>query len=1378
MAHRVILSTVDVRNFDDDTQHTIVSTDYPFCNLGDANDGGDYLFGGITISDITNDVDFGDIQTIKVKFTINGSNSKQLAQNITKIQDILNDTQRYYSNIMKRSSTRADNVGHGSNLGNAYSTGAGFDASLYSVASATGILSVKPDGLDDTACFDILYGELHLPSNYLNITWGSRKIIGCELEIAVKAGGRGTRREYWQKIVEGNFENSDNSNKNGWSWDNDKFNVLSSSPTFNAKYPAPVYPLQGKFGTKFLEYRNDNAFLPLDPLSVNHVVTPAIAYNPSGNSFKINGPNDNVNKQALDLFYTPSFWVYWYDTSFAAGYFTAFVEYYLIDIASGIGTWTVDQQIMFVPSGSVVPSQRWVEYVGKRKSFTFPNNGTNQITQYRIRFEITACSNNVVNGFTGLAIDGVGFNVDYNGLPGEAYVPYTGEYFAKCFDKSYNLYGVAGDLPTKLRAKAADTLNYGASGGISYLTLFHNRGKYTEAPLPVFANPTGVVSGVPFDGNISTAGYGGVENIKGSYFKSNLIDSNVNRRTFYINTNADRVPRNYYALMIYASVSDITETTLTIGGEKQIFNTPLPASGGDGSTYFTIGILGEYQFPQPNQSNEDYAQTVLQQGRLKDTLSVELNVNDSNFFTLAGLIFLPTDYFSSLDTFGINSISLNNLVGTLIFSSESKLPSASLQLMSLNYAPDNKIPPIPITSFADTADYVGGDFEMLPNIRNEYFREYEQFNTLVLTYSGVTFYGFNTQGLDLAVEYTPKWKYATPTYAVGSGLDDTSPSYANYLSNFNGVPANIPSGWVTSVTSTVASGNDVSVVFTVANSANLQPTHFLIERYTNFDGPQFSAKTGNLQNYKTVGIVPFTATGTFTFHDYLAVNGTYQYRVRAVNAYGSDVKASSSSAIVAASLPVSPLNPRVIAFASSKNPTIQWNDGNAGIYLQHRIQRRVIGASNNSWVDLGTVLKTAVPNNKFTDTTVTNNVAYEYRIRAETSASGTQAGPYTSDTYDRQTTITTPSTAGQQDSITKMNLARVDAVFTAKSAKSWSNVAFTNIKVRNNSNLGAGDAEKWANLERQILDYLSVNKASLNTSGVIDTYGFPADISGNPNNLLAYAVKYPYGALSAGNNANAVMYPAAFVGEEYKNFTNLIVAPIVSGQEQNPPLYEANSTPVYELTSPFTIAPIPYLFTRRFYQYIKIMVRWEILQPTLGSAFNATALSDLTTIVNAVANSGAGPKAIISLSNNDEYNGTSLTVSGATPNSSSLQNFWGRISDAFKTNANVYAYELMNEPTGLAADATPRTPAQVHEKLMQDVVTYLRGTKTDTRKLLVPLYNKADWIAGLTAHTTNFITDTASNFAYAVHASFDGDSSGNYSKSYSDENIAAAALGY
>jgi len=185
---------------------------------------------------------------------------------------------------------------------------------------------------------------------------------------------------------------------------------------------------------------------------------------------------------------------------------------------------------------------------------------------------------------------------------------------------------------------------------------------------------------------------------------------------------------------------------------------------------------------------------------------------------------------------------------------------------------------------------------------------------------------------------------------------------------------------------------------------------------------------------------------------------------------------------------------------------------------------------------------------------------------------------------------------------------------------------------------------------------------------------------------------------------------------------------------------------------------------------VRLMLRWERLQPVLRGPLDQNYLAGAK---NNIAWAKAhGDKVILDIHNYGRYKltengvlntytldnvyGGVVKVAGAD-----LADLWIRLSNEFRDEGTVYAYDLMNEPHDMG-NASWKT-------ISQAALMAIR-TNGDRKLIMVPgdAWSSAEqWPA---FHgPTSWINDPASNFAYEAHQYFDRDNSGTYALTYDQE---------
>jgi endoglucanase len=200
-------------------------------------------------------------------------------------------------------------------------------------------------------------------------------------------------------------------------------------------------------------------------------------------------------------------------------------------------------------------------------------------------------------------------------------------------------------------------------------------------------------------------------------------------------------------------------------------------------------------------------------------------------------------------------------------------------------------------------------------------------------------------------------------------------------------------------------------------------------------------------------------------------------------------------------------------------------------------------------------------------------------------------------------------------------------------------------------------------------------------------------------------------------------------------------------------------------------------FCKQGLKLLRIPVRWERLQPKLGQELDEAQMKLLQTAIGWTRQHGGS--AIIDVHNYGRYylkrpSGVRECIIDEVIEGSvrvSREHFadlWGRLAKAFKDEAAVVAYGLMNEPHDMGASSW--------KAISQGSVDAIR--QHDKRKLI--LVAGDDWSSAPRFVRANgpraWVKDPADNVAYEAHCYFDRDGSGKYKLSYQDELRADSGL--
>jgi len=198
-----------------------------------------------------------------------------------------------------------------------------------------------------------------------------------------------------------------------------------------------------------------------------------------------------------------------------------------------------------------------------------------------------------------------------------------------------------------------------------------------------------------------------------------------------------------------------------------------------------------------------------------------------------------------------------------------------------------------------------------------------------------------------------------------------------------------------------------------------------------------------------------------------------------------------------------------------------------------------------------------------------------------------------------------------------------------------------------------------------------------------------------------------------------------------------------------------NSTYTYPTT-----AEINY-FVGKGLNTFRVPFRWERVQPTLNTAFNATELNRLNSFVSAATSAGAF--VVLDPHNYARYwvggqpGGTETLIGAAAVPNTAFADFWSRLATQYKSNSRVI-FDLINEPNTM--------PTEQWRDAAQSAINAIRATGANNL-ILVPgnawtgAHSWLDnWYGTPNGTAMLAITDPGNNFAFDVHQYLDSDSSG------------------
>jgi endoglucanase len=210
----------------------------------------------------------------------------------------------------------------------------------------------------------------------------------------------------------------------------------------------------------------------------------------------------------------------------------------------------------------------------------------------------------------------------------------------------------------------------------------------------------------------------------------------------------------------------------------------------------------------------------------------------------------------------------------------------------------------------------------------------------------------------------------------------------------------------------------------------------------------------------------------------------------------------------------------------------------------------------------------------------------------------------------------------------------------------------------------------------------------------------------------------------------------------------------------------------------YATAPTFNYFAARGLPFIRLVVKWERLQPTLGGYLDPTQLAYLQQDVAYAKASGA----VVSICPHNEaryatlesqvanYDSDACIIDNPCPGSpvnvttADFVDFWVKMSNVFMNEPAVTAYDLTNEPHDMGVANW--------NQIAQTVLSAIRANG-DNKTIMIEgdgWANATDWVSDNGA--APFIADPANKYYYEAHEYFDSDYSGTYAETY-DQELAA-----
>ncbi len=189
-----------------------------------------------------------------------------------------------------------------------------------------------------------------------------------------------------------------------------------------------------------------------------------------------------------------------------------------------------------------------------------------------------------------------------------------------------------------------------------------------------------------------------------------------------------------------------------------------------------------------------------------------------------------------------------------------------------------------------------------------------------------------------------------------------------------------------------------------------------------------------------------------------------------------------------------------------------------------------------------------------------------------------------------------------------------------------------------------------------------------------------------------------------------------------------------------------------------TIKDIQY-FSKKGFSLVRLPIRWERLQHTLGAGLDSTELNRLNTFIDSCAVYKLN--VIIDLHNYGLYyiNGKPFELGSVTVTRDMFADVWQKIALAFNSKTNIYGFDLMNQPQGLGNYTWPIAAQQAIDAIRQvnkkvniivegenSGLTECWPTCNDPMKNLYDTYNKIIYSAHIFFDTDGTGVYTSTNY--------------------------------
>ena len=276
---------------------------------------------------------------------------------------------------------------------------------------------------------------------------------------------------------------------------------------------------------------------------------------------------------------------------------------------------------------------------------------------------------------------------------------------------------------------------------------------------------------------------------------------------------------------------------------------------------------------------------------------------------------------------------------------------------------------------------------------------------------------------------------ATGSYAATSTV--TGGTWVAQMATFSASPSagdTTPPTAPSNLTATAASASQINLSWT-ASTDNVGVTGYLVERCS-------GAGCTNFAQIGTPTSTSFPDTG-------LTANTSYSYRVRATDAAGnlsdySNTATATTTPGQDTTPPTAPSNLTATA-ASASQINLAWTASTDNVGVTGYLVERCSGAGCTNFAQIGTPTSTS-----FSDTGLTANTSYSYRVRATDAAGNLSAYSNTATATTTPGQDTTPPTAPSNLTATAASASQINLAWTA----STDNVGVTGYLVERCSGAG------------------------------------------------------------------------------------------------------------------------------------------------------------------------------------------------------------------------------------------------------------------------------------------------------------------------------------